>query len=85
VVSSVEIDGISGHEFAHKRGQSLRSAKKKKVKMVPHEGPGQNSSDCNTRQVFKPTEEFEPIRIISKDCRPLDPPGHHMVECSRDI
>ena len=85
LMTSIEVNGISGHETSHDFAKWGRAYSQKEVKMVRNQGP------CIALRLGFLENECEPLQkrcavvIVSEDLSSFDASGHDVLEKARGV
>jgi len=80
LMSFVEGDGVTGHEFAHDLAEGRRAGAQEKVKMIRDQGPGVTLGLGFFQDASKPFQETLAILVVQKELATFDSPGHDVLE-----
>jgi hypothetical protein len=84
-VLSVEVHRVPGHQATHKIRKISRSAVKKKMEMIRHEGPCQAIGIKPFEILQNPTTKFLSVILIQENIPLLDTPCVNMMKRSWEI
>jgi hypothetical protein len=79
LVSSVEVNHITGEKLSHAPGNGLISRLHQQMKMIHHERPSIYRKRAFLAQLSESRKKVLPIRIIPENLSSLNSPPHHMV------
>jgi hypothetical protein len=79
-MAAVELTRMASHESMHGAGETRPSRSKKQVEVVRNESPGIEQNSAPLDHPTQASHESVPVGVVSEDARPLDAPGHYVME-----
>jgi hypothetical protein len=79
-VSQVEVDHITGKEFAHTLGNRLATGTNQQMKVVRKEGPRIDMEIPIQAEIRQSVQKIFPVLIRAENGCPLDAPSHDVMQ-----